>query len=58
MEIPIPFSVYLLITAIPINFLGDHRHNNFLEIDRETFENYVYNHDNDRENTKRNRRRN
>ena len=26
-------------------FWENHRHNNFLEIDRETFENYVYNHD-------------
>jgi hypothetical protein len=34
-------------------FWENHRHNNFLEIDRETFENYVYNHDKaikDREN--------
>ncbi len=33
-------------------FWENHRHNNFVEIDRETFENYVYNHDkaiNDRE---------
>lgn len=26
-------------------FSENHRHNNFLEIDRETFENYIYNHD-------------
>lgn len=26
-------------------FWENHRHNNFLEIDRETFENYIYNHD-------------
>ena len=26
-------------------FWENHRHNNFLEIDRKTFENYVYNHD-------------
>lgn len=34
-------------------FWENHRHNNFLEIDRKTFENYVYNHDKtikDREN--------
>ena len=34
-------------------FWENHRHNNFLEIDHETFENYVYNHDKaikDREN--------
>ena len=34
-------------------FWENHRHNNFLEIDRETFESYVYNHDKaikDREN--------
>ena len=34
-------------------FWENHRHNNFVEIDRETFENYVYNHDKtikDREN--------
>ncbi len=26
-------------------FWENHRHNNFVEIDRKTFENYVYNHD-------------